>query len=219
MNEEQRKEKVADLRRKEQELQDTLTRKLEELKKVCMREAVSVLLSVLSLVTDVRSAPPDPMTGTPSTGDHRPPAQGLPPGLGGEGSSGAAPRGDGLQAGRPLSLRRGQCLFSTPMPPSPLHNDFGDAVLKRSLRRNVCLPGDEQHHLTAGVKGLRACCVFKTRIRMLLNRVDTSFSSSSCSYSSCRTHTSGTWRAASPCSRRLWRRLSSCPTRPTFARR
>lgn len=50
MNEEQRKEKVAELRRKEKELQDTLNRKLEELKKVCMREAVSVLPSILSLV-------------------------------------------------------------------------------------------------------------------------------------------------------------------------
>lgn len=53
VNEEQRKEKVAELRRKEKELQDTLTRKLEELKKVCMREAVSVL----NLVMKVRCAP------------------------------------------------------------------------------------------------------------------------------------------------------------------
>lgn len=39
VNEEQRKEKVAELRRKEKELQDTLAKKVEELKKVCMREA------------------------------------------------------------------------------------------------------------------------------------------------------------------------------------
>lgn len=119
VNEEQRKEKVAELRRKEQDLQDTLARKLEELKKVCMREAVSVPLSVLSLVTNVCSAPPDPVTSPRSAGDHGPPAQGLPAGLGGEGTSGAAPRRDGLQAGRPLPLRRGRCLFSTLMPPSP----------------------------------------------------------------------------------------------------
>lgn len=49
MNEEQRKEKVAELRRKEKDLQDTLAQKLEELKKICMREAVSIALVILSL--------------------------------------------------------------------------------------------------------------------------------------------------------------------------
>lgn len=49
MNEEQRKEKVAELRRKEKDLQDTLAQKLEELKKICMREAVSIVLVILSL--------------------------------------------------------------------------------------------------------------------------------------------------------------------------
>lgn len=67
MNEEQRKEKVAELRRKEKDLQDTLAKKLEELKKVCMREAVSILLlSVLTLhdnrlrspLTDCLAPPP-----------------------------------------------------------------------------------------------------------------------------------------------------------------
>lgn len=62
MNEEQRKEKVAELRRKEKELQDTLAKKVEELKKVCMREAVSLLLpTVLNLVAEgLRSSPPPP---------------------------------------------------------------------------------------------------------------------------------------------------------------
>lgn len=41
VNEEQKKEKVAELKKKEKELRDTLTQKLEELKKICMREAVS----------------------------------------------------------------------------------------------------------------------------------------------------------------------------------
>ncbi|CAJ1051279.1 LOW QUALITY PROTEIN: FERM domain-containing protein 4B [Xyrichtys novacula] len=38
-NEEQKKEKIAELKKKEKNLQDTLTQKLEELKKICMREA------------------------------------------------------------------------------------------------------------------------------------------------------------------------------------
>lgn len=61
MNEEQRKEKVAELRRKEKELQDTLAKKVEELKKVCMREAVSLLPpTVLNLVTEGLLSPPPP---------------------------------------------------------------------------------------------------------------------------------------------------------------
>uniref|UniRef100_A0A8C4IK46 FERM domain containing 4B n=1 Tax=Dicentrarchus labrax TaxID=13489 RepID=A0A8C4IK46_DICLA len=39
VSEEQKKEKVAELKKKEKELQDTLTQKLEELKTICMREA------------------------------------------------------------------------------------------------------------------------------------------------------------------------------------
>ncbi|XP_070758129.1 FERM domain-containing protein 4B isoform X4 [Enoplosus armatus] len=39
VSEEQKKEKVAELKKKEKGLQDTLTKKLEELKKICMREA------------------------------------------------------------------------------------------------------------------------------------------------------------------------------------
>ena len=44
VSEEQKKEKVAELKKKEKALQDTLTQKLEELKKICLREAVSVAL-------------------------------------------------------------------------------------------------------------------------------------------------------------------------------
>lgn len=44
VTEEQKKEKAAELKKKEKDLQDTLTQKLEELKKLCMREAVSVSL-------------------------------------------------------------------------------------------------------------------------------------------------------------------------------
>ncbi|XP_028302399.1 FERM domain-containing protein 4B isoform X4 [Gouania willdenowi] len=39
VNEEQKKEKIAELKKKEKDLQDSLTKKLEELKKICMREA------------------------------------------------------------------------------------------------------------------------------------------------------------------------------------
>jgi len=41
VSEEQKKEKVAKLKKKEKNLQDTLAQKIEELKKICMREAVS----------------------------------------------------------------------------------------------------------------------------------------------------------------------------------
>lgn len=47
ISEEQKKEKVAELKKKEKNLQDTLTQKLDELKKICMREAVSVSLNLL----------------------------------------------------------------------------------------------------------------------------------------------------------------------------
>ncbi|KAM9410759.1 FERM domain-containing protein 4B isoform 1-T1 [Pholidichthys leucotaenia] len=39
INEEQKKEKISELKKKEKELQDTLAKKIEELKKICMREA------------------------------------------------------------------------------------------------------------------------------------------------------------------------------------
>ncbi|KAM9859685.1 FERM domain-containing protein 4B [Aulostomus maculatus] len=39
VSEEQKKEKIAELKKKEKDLQDILTQKLEELKKICMREA------------------------------------------------------------------------------------------------------------------------------------------------------------------------------------
>lgn len=40
MSEEQKKEKLSELRRKEQEIQDILAKKTKELKKICLREAV-----------------------------------------------------------------------------------------------------------------------------------------------------------------------------------
>ena len=42
VSEEQKKEKIADLKKKEKDMQDALAQKLEELKKICMREAVSI---------------------------------------------------------------------------------------------------------------------------------------------------------------------------------
>lgn len=54
VSEEQKKEKIAELKKKEKDLQDTLTKKLEELKKICMREAVSVFL-ILLFYNDVLS--------------------------------------------------------------------------------------------------------------------------------------------------------------------
>lgn len=47
VSEEQKKEKIAELKKKEKDLQETLTKKLEELKKICMREAVSISLLLL----------------------------------------------------------------------------------------------------------------------------------------------------------------------------
>lgn len=40
MSEEQKREKLAELRKKEQEIQDILAKKTKELKKICLREAV-----------------------------------------------------------------------------------------------------------------------------------------------------------------------------------
>lgn len=40
MSEEQKKEKLSELRKKEQELQEILAKKTKELKKICLREAV-----------------------------------------------------------------------------------------------------------------------------------------------------------------------------------
>lgn len=41
VNEEQKKEKIAELKNKQKDLEDLLIQKLDELKKVCLREAVS----------------------------------------------------------------------------------------------------------------------------------------------------------------------------------
>lgn len=40
MSEEQKKEKLYELRKKEQEIQDILAKKTKELRKICLREAV-----------------------------------------------------------------------------------------------------------------------------------------------------------------------------------
>lgn len=40
ISEEQKKEKLSELRKKEQEIQDILAKKTKELKKICLREAV-----------------------------------------------------------------------------------------------------------------------------------------------------------------------------------
>lgn len=42
MSEEQKKEKLSELRKKEQEIQDILAKKTKELKKICLREAVRI---------------------------------------------------------------------------------------------------------------------------------------------------------------------------------
>lgn len=44
MSEEQKKEKLLELRKKEQEIQDILAKKTKELKKICLREAVRIHL-------------------------------------------------------------------------------------------------------------------------------------------------------------------------------
>lgn len=41
VSEEQKAEKIQELKKKEKDLQDVLLKKIEELKKICMREAVS----------------------------------------------------------------------------------------------------------------------------------------------------------------------------------
>lgn len=49
MSEEQKKEKLSELRKKEQEIRDILSKKTKELKKICLREAVSLCMTLLLL--------------------------------------------------------------------------------------------------------------------------------------------------------------------------
>lgn len=49
VSEEQKKEKLAELKKKEKDLRDKLAKKLEELKKICLREAVSFIVIQLFL--------------------------------------------------------------------------------------------------------------------------------------------------------------------------
>lgn len=42
MNDEQKKEKLAELRVKEKEIQNVLSKKMAELKEICLREAVRI---------------------------------------------------------------------------------------------------------------------------------------------------------------------------------
>lgn len=57
MSEEQKKEKIADLKKKRKDLQDTLSQKLEELKKICLREAVSIFSILKSFMISSRLYP------------------------------------------------------------------------------------------------------------------------------------------------------------------
>lgn len=52
MSEEQKKEKLSELRKKEQEIQDILAKKTKELKKICLREAVRNALFYNSFFTE-----------------------------------------------------------------------------------------------------------------------------------------------------------------------
>lgn len=56
MSEEQKKEKLSELRKKEQEIQDILAKKTKELKKICLREAVRIqfLLKLLCAHLNIR---------------------------------------------------------------------------------------------------------------------------------------------------------------------
>ncbi len=47
MNDDQKKEKLAELRKKEKEIQDILSQKLTELKQICLREAVRANKSII----------------------------------------------------------------------------------------------------------------------------------------------------------------------------
>lgn len=55
VSEEQKKEKVAELKKKEKDLQEKLAKKLEELKKICLREAVSFTVVPLLVSVSDRS--------------------------------------------------------------------------------------------------------------------------------------------------------------------
>lgn len=57
VSEEQKREKILELKKKEKLLQEKLLKKVEELKKICLREAVSVFCSwgALQIVFDSSS--------------------------------------------------------------------------------------------------------------------------------------------------------------------
>lgn len=61
MSEEQKKEKLSELRKKEQEIQDILAKKTKELKKICLREAVRTfhitLLRTTTYILHIRLLP------------------------------------------------------------------------------------------------------------------------------------------------------------------
>lgn len=57
MSEEQKKEKLSELRKKEQEIRDILTKKTKELKKICMREAVRSCMTLPQLTLQFVSLP------------------------------------------------------------------------------------------------------------------------------------------------------------------
>lgn len=61
MSEEQKKEKLSELRKKEQEIQDILAKKTKELKKICLREAVRTfhitLLHTTTYILHIRLLP------------------------------------------------------------------------------------------------------------------------------------------------------------------
>lgn len=50
MSEEQKKEKLSELRKKEQEIQEILAKKTKELKKICLREAVRNPFSITTFL-------------------------------------------------------------------------------------------------------------------------------------------------------------------------
>lgn len=103
MSEEQKKEKLSELRKKEQEIRDILTKKTKELKKICMREAVRSWMTLPQLFLQFVSSP----SLFVQPGADRQAAEGVSPLLRREAPADQTTGRHLLQIRRPLPLQRG----------------------------------------------------------------------------------------------------------------
>ena len=109
-NEDRKQEKIADLKKKEKDLQDNLSQKLDELKKICLREAVSTPVHVLLSLQPIIKMPSARDKGfvclfVPSSGADRQAAKRISTEVRRSGSHHQKTSRDHFQTGQSLPLR------------------------------------------------------------------------------------------------------------------